>query len=232
MGGGAGGVEMALAMRSAVDKHRARHSFAHSPTICRFSPLAMSQDPTTFPELLSRCAEQNTPLPPSLQSGALAGAGGDATFAIVTRGEILGTHNARARRLLVQALKDRAIRVVEGAGVREVTPQAVVLEDGRTVPADEVVWCTQAAPQGWLAGAAQTRALRATLRDCAVQNERRSVCTNGCQLLSQTASFNSKDTFLSSVPCPHRHRPGHGRRVRPGRPYPRVHQPPVRVRGG
>lgn len=51
-------------------------------------------------------------------------------------------------------MRDRGIEVIEGPEVREVTPKAVVLDDGRTVPADEVVWCTQAAPQPWLAGAA------------------------------------------------------------------------------
>lgn len=55
--------------------------------------------------------------------------------------------------VLVQALKDRNIETIEGSGVKEVTAKALLLDDGRTVLADEVVWCTQAAPQRWLAGA-------------------------------------------------------------------------------
>lgn len=77
----------------------------------------------------------------------------------MSRGPILATHNSRARRILLKALADRGIEVIEGAGVKEVTPKAVVLDDGKTVPADEVVWCTQAAPQGWLAGAHVTPSL-------------------------------------------------------------------------
>ena len=58
-----------------------------------------------------------------------------------------------ARRAARQALAARGVNLAEEAAVQEALPGKLVLEDGRVVPADEIIWCTDAAAPAWLAGA-------------------------------------------------------------------------------
>ena len=55
-----------------------------------------------------------------------------------------------ARRFLA-ILQTRGITVVTGARVARVDAHALHCADGRTLPADEILWTTQAAPAAWLA---------------------------------------------------------------------------------
>ncbi|WP_026299380.1 selenide, water dikinase SelD [Elioraea tepidiphila] len=53
----------------------------------------------------------------------------------------------------VAVLERRGIALHEGARVAAVEPGAVMLDDGRgRIPADEILWTTEASPAGWLAG--------------------------------------------------------------------------------
>lgn len=49
-------------------------------------------------------------------------------------------------------MRERGIAVVTGARVIAVEPGCVVLGDGQRIAADEILWTTEAAPAGWLAG--------------------------------------------------------------------------------
>ena len=103
VGGGAGGVELALAMQ-----HRLR------------SELEKLDQP-----------------------------GDRVEFALVTRGELMPTHPAATRKTFRGIFEARGVELVEHDGVENVTATAVQLASGRKIPADECIWCTQAAPQAW-----------------------------------------------------------------------------------
>lgn len=103
VGGGAGGVELALAMQ-----HR----------------------------LAAECEKAGQP-------------SDRAQFTLVTRGKLMPTHASKTRTTFLDIFKSRGIEVIEGDGVKTVTKESVDLISGRKVPADECIWCTQAAPQAW-----------------------------------------------------------------------------------
>jgi selenide,water dikinase len=105
VGGGAGGVELALAMQ-----HR------------MLSELQKAGQPSDRAE-----------------------------FKLVTRGELMPTHPAATRATFRDIFASRGIELVEGNGVETVSKGTVELSSGRKIPADECIWCTQAAPQPWLA---------------------------------------------------------------------------------
>ena len=72
-----------------------------------------------------------------------------ADFKLITRGTLMPTHASSIRKTFLDIFHDRGIEVIEGDGVESVLKGELVLSSGRKVPADECIWCTQAAPQGW-----------------------------------------------------------------------------------
>jgi selenide,water dikinase len=83
----------------------------------------------------------------------LAGQGDDperVRFALLTRGpQVLPTHNAGVRRRFERVLAERGIELRPGHTVVEVTGEAVRVEGGVSVPADAVLWVTDAAAPAW-----------------------------------------------------------------------------------
>ncbi len=73
-------------------------------------------------------------------------------FVLVSAGaEILPTFPPAFRDAFAEILKARGIAVEAGAAVTQVEPRRLVLEGGRVIEADEVLWTTQARPPTWLA---------------------------------------------------------------------------------
>ncbi len=89
----------------------------------------------------------------SVHARLFAETGGPLDFALVTRGEILATHNGRVRDAFRRILAERGIALHERSAAAAVRPGAVVTRDGRIIPADAVLVTTGAAGQPWLAGA-------------------------------------------------------------------------------
>lgn len=71
------------------------------------------------------------------------------SFALVTDGEILATHNARVRAAFRRILGARGIVLYEHARVRAITASSVVLKDDIDIPADAVLVTTDAAAPAW-----------------------------------------------------------------------------------
>ena len=106
VGGGAGGVELLLAMQ-----YRLRNELR-----------AMDRDP------------------------------GQLDFHLLTAGAtILPTHNAGVQRRFERVLAARGVRVHRQAQVVEVTAGGLRTQNGETLPADEIVWVTNAGGAPWLA---------------------------------------------------------------------------------
>ncbi|MBX9702475.1 MAG: selenide, water dikinase SelD, partial [Acetobacteraceae bacterium] len=86
----------------------------------------------------------------------VAAAGGDAAalrFTLLAAGEdVLGGFPPGFRARFRALLAARGITVETGARAAAVEAGAVLLADGRRIAADEILWTTQAAPAGWLAG--------------------------------------------------------------------------------
>ncbi|HJQ58503.1 MAG TPA: selenide, water dikinase SelD [Vineibacter sp.] len=80
-----------------------------------------------------------------------AGLGGKATFALVTKSaEVLPTHPPAVRRTFAQVLAERGVTVTTDRGVVEVRADAVVLDDGTSVPSDVTLWVVEAGAPAWL----------------------------------------------------------------------------------
>ena len=79
-----------------------------------------------------------------------AGRAGELSFALVSDGEILPTHNPQVRASFRRALADRGIVLHERRKARAVTPSAIVLDDGQAIAADAVLVTTGAAAPAWL----------------------------------------------------------------------------------
>ena len=76
----------------------------------------------------------------------------DLRFVLVTAGaEILPRFPPAFRAAFREILNARDIAVIAGATVTQVESRRLVLEDGRSVEADEFLWTTQAEPPPWLA---------------------------------------------------------------------------------
>ena len=106
VGGGAGGVELLLAMQ-----YRLRNELR-----------AMDRDPAQL------------------------------DFHLLTAGAtILPTHNAGVQRRFERVLEERGVRVHRQAQVVEVTAGGLRTQSGETLPADEIVWVTNAGGAPWLA---------------------------------------------------------------------------------
>jgi selenide, water dikinase len=71
------------------------------------------------------------------------------SFALVTDGEILATHDPKVRNSFRRALAERRIEVHERKPAQAVTSDAILLKDGETVKADAVLVTTGAAAPPW-----------------------------------------------------------------------------------
>jgi selenide,water dikinase len=71
------------------------------------------------------------------------------SFALVTDGEILATHNSRVRAAFRRVLAARGIALHERRRARAVTARAIELEGGITLDADAVLVTTEAAAPAW-----------------------------------------------------------------------------------
>ncbi len=69
---------------------------------------------------------------------------------LVTRDDLLPSHNARVRRRFAGLLAERGIRAVTHNPVMRVEPGALVAADGSTITFDEALWVTEAAGAPWL----------------------------------------------------------------------------------
>jgi selenide, water dikinase len=77
--------------------------------------------------------------------------GKDLNFVLVSAGaDVLPTFPAGFRTELREILNQRGISVITGAAVTQVEARRLVLDDGRSVEADEVLWTTKAKPASWL----------------------------------------------------------------------------------
>lgn len=81
----------------------------------------------------------------------MAGLERDVHIALIDRGRILGSVTPGARRRLIDGLTRWRIELVEKAHVREVTADAVHLEDGRRIASDLTIGAAGAMPHPWLA---------------------------------------------------------------------------------
>jgi selenide,water dikinase len=77
--------------------------------------------------------------------------GGDLTVVLVTRGELLPSHNRRARRIVARLLSARGIALMAGCDIVRVEPGRLVPGDGEPIAFDEALWVTEAAAAPWLA---------------------------------------------------------------------------------
>ena len=66
---------------------------------------------------------------------------------------IVPTHNRGMRRRLERALRERGVQLHLGAAVTAVAAGRLTLAGGGSVPADEILWVTQAGAAPWLAAA-------------------------------------------------------------------------------
>jgi selenide, water dikinase len=72
--------------------------------------------------------------------------------ALVTRDELLPSHNDRVRHLLGRIFAERGIEVLTGGEVVRVEPGLLICADGRRIAFDEALWVTEAGAAPWLAG--------------------------------------------------------------------------------
>lgn len=73
------------------------------------------------------------------------------SFALVTDGEILATHNARVRAAFRRILAERGVALYEHRRARAVTATAIEFADAPPLAADAVLAATAAAPPPWFA---------------------------------------------------------------------------------
>src|SRR6185436_13549352 len=73
------------------------------------------------------------------------------SFTLVTRGEILASHNASVRRRFRDLLDLRGVGVVEHSAVEQVDDGSVLCSSGDKIGFDELIWVTQAGAASWLA---------------------------------------------------------------------------------
>jgi selenide, water dikinase len=67
-------------------------------------------------------------------------------------GEVLPSHNSRARRAFERVLHDRGVHVLAGDMVTGVSPGRLVSAGGTAYAVDEILWVTAAGAAPWLAG--------------------------------------------------------------------------------
>ena len=74
-----------------------------------------------------------------------------ASFTLVTRGQLLPSHNPIVRHWFREHLKARGVHVIEHNPVSEVQRGVAVCADGQRLAFDELIWVTQAGAASWLA---------------------------------------------------------------------------------
>lgn len=123
VGGGAGGVEVAFAVNH------------------RLCSLQSAQCPASVEDSKSSASDGQ---------GHSTASQVPARVVLLSRGQILPSHPARARRLCLQAAADQGLQIHEQSEVVRVSAGALHLSNGQQVDFDECLWCTQAAPAAWL----------------------------------------------------------------------------------
>ena len=73
------------------------------------------------------------------------------SFTLVTREELLTSHNASVRRWFRDLLELRGVGVVEQNAVERVDEASVLCSNGDRIGCDELIWVTQAGAASWLA---------------------------------------------------------------------------------
>jgi selenide,water dikinase len=81
----------------------------------------------------------------------------DISFALVTDGALLATHNARVQRTFRKHLAAAGVEVHEQCAVTVVKAGSVICRDGKTIAADAVLLATDAAPPNWFASTGLAR---------------------------------------------------------------------------
>ncbi|HRD76078.1 MAG TPA: selenide, water dikinase SelD [Hyphomicrobiaceae bacterium] len=74
----------------------------------------------------------------------------DHAFTLLTRGELLASHNARVRTAFRRELRNRNVALHEHCAVAEVGRNGLTTEDGRAFAFDELLWVTDAGAAPWL----------------------------------------------------------------------------------
>merc|ERR1712232_828082 len=69
---------------------------------------------------------------------------------LVTRSGLLPQHTPGARALAEKTLRERGIQLEVGYDASHADSGKLHCKDGRTLPYDDCIWCTQGSPQEWL----------------------------------------------------------------------------------
>lgn len=72
------------------------------------------------------------------------------TVTLVTRSRLLPQHNPGVRSLAQKAMRERGVELLEGYDVSHVESGLIRCRDGRSIPYDDCIWCTQGRPQSWV----------------------------------------------------------------------------------
>jgi selenide,water dikinase len=70
---------------------------------------------------------------------------------LMTAGEVLASHNERARRLFERILGERGVRVRANSRVVGVEPGIIRTEQGASIAVEEIIWVTEAGTASWMA---------------------------------------------------------------------------------
>lgn len=152
VGGGAGGVELACALRyrlveerkgaiASTNRHQVNASNPPGGSITINNNYNDDNDDTSTIN-----NNNNNNSTDSLSNGAVS-------VSLISQGPILSQLSSYARNAFVPLLQHRDIHLYETqGGVASVTPSCLSLKDGTTVPFDVCLWCTQAGAAPWLAG--------------------------------------------------------------------------------
>jgi len=81
----------------------------------------------------------------------------DISFALVTEGTLLATHNVRVQRAFRRQLAATAVELHEHCAVIALKPGCIIGRDGKIVQADAMLLATNAAPPGWFAASGLAR---------------------------------------------------------------------------
>jgi selenide, water dikinase len=76
---------------------------------------------------------------------------GPVEVTLVTRDELLASHNPRVRRRFARIFAERSIALVAGNPVVQVEPGLLLCADGRRIAFDEALWVVEAGAAAWLA---------------------------------------------------------------------------------
>jgi selenide,water dikinase len=118
---------------------------------------------TRFGDLIARCRRPDGPrriavigggaggveLLLSMRTRMMAETNAALSFALVTDGEILATHNRYVRATFRRVFAERGVALHERRRARAITARGIDLEDGETIAADAVLIATEAAAPDW-----------------------------------------------------------------------------------